>query len=291
MNLYHYTDLNAVHSILDTHKIRMTDIRYLNDKTEYLQGLEILQEASHEVFLQDSTYDEEFANVVDGWFKEAFQELLEFQNASEMFYVASFSRSSDTLSQWRSYGMFALELYEHKLQEKARSLKFEKTGPTGKYANIEFIECHYVNNKYDAIEEALKLIRTKVFPMMLDWWLPNVTEGINRHLYPDLKEVVSMLATTFKHAAFSEEQEVRLVISDEIVSKKICFRTKNNVLIPYYELDLPHEVFSGVVIGPVENQKITAQSLDIYNQHRANKLGGEKFQLSIETSDIPYRML
>lgn len=58
MNLYHYTDLNAVHSILETHKIRMTDIRFLNDKTEYLKGLEILQEASHEVFLQTSKYDD-----------------------------------------------------------------------------------------------------------------------------------------------------------------------------------------------------------------------------------------
>lgn len=52
-----------------------------------------------------------------------------------------------------------------------------------------------------------------------------------------------MLATTFKHKSFSEEEEVRLVISDEIVSENIRFRAKNNILIPYYELDLPHEVF------------------------------------------------
>lgn len=243
------------------------------------------------MFLQDSTYDEEFENVVDRWFNEAFQELLEFQNASEMFYVASFRSSSDTLSQWRSYGMFALELNEQKLDEKVRSLRFKKTGPTGKFANIEFIECHYVNSRSDAIEEALKVIRTKVFTMMHDWWIPNASEGKNRHLYPDLQEVISMLATTFKHAAFSEEEEVRLVISDEIASEKICFRTKNNVLIPYFELDLPPEVFLGMVIGPVENQKITEQSLDIYNLHRANKLGNERYQLTIETSDIPYRML
>ena len=291
MNLYHYTDLNAVHSILNSHTIRMTDIRFLNDKTEYLKGLEILQEASQEIFLQSSKYDEEFANVADEWLKLAFKDLSDFENASEMFYVASFSRSPDTLSQWRSYGMFAIEFDEQKLEERARTLRLEKTKKTGKFAKMEFIECLYVHHECDAIEEASKLLHSKIFSMMLEWWQPNVPIEINQHLYPDLKEVLSMLATTFKHASFSEEEEVRLVISDEIVSDKIHFRAKNNILIPYYELELPHDVFSGVVIGPVENQKLTAQSLDIYNSHRATKLRDDRYQLTIETSDIPYRML
>lgn len=291
MNLYHYTDLNAVHAILNTHTIRMTDIRYLNDKTEYLQGLEILQKASHKVFPHDSEHDQEFVDVIQEWFKKCFEELLNFQNASESFYIASFSRSSDTLSQWRSYGMFAIKLDEQKLKEIVGRLRVQRMARTGKFAKIELIKCHYVRDKYDALEEASELIRSKVVPIMLEWWQPNAPIDKNQHLYPDLKEVISMLATTFKHDAFSEEQEVRLVISDKIVSERIGFRDKNNILIPYYELDLPHQVFSGVVIGPVENQKITAQSLDIYNSHRATKLRDERYRLTIETSNIPYRTL
>ncbi|MDT8850245.1 DUF2971 domain-containing protein [Pantoea dispersa] len=291
MNLYHYTDLNAVHSILDTHKIRMTDIRFLNDKTEYLKGLEILREASQEIFLQNSKYDEEFTNVAEKWLNEAFKELSDFENASEMFYVASFSRSSDTLSQWRSYGMFAIEFDGEKLTDKVNKWASEKHKSTRKPVRFEFIECHYVFNEYDAVEEALNLMREKALDTIYDFWIPNAPNEQNEHLYKDLREIISMLATTFKHASFNEEEEVRLVINDEIVSEKIRFRSKNTILIPFYELDVSAEVFSGVIIGPVEDQKITEQSLDLYNLHRAAALGDEKYRLNIETSAIPYRTL
>lgn len=291
MNLYHYTDLNAVHSILNSHKIRMTDIRFLNDKTEYLQGLEILQEASHEVFSLNSDYDGEFTEVINGWLKDAFKELLELQNASEMFYVASFSRSPDTLSQWRSYGMFAIEFDYDKLQNRLFELTIKKVSNLETTLDYELIECHYVLNKNDSLEEALHKIRSTIIPMISIWWLENVPLERNMHLYKHLKKTISMLATTFKHASFYEEQEVRLVISDKIVSENISFRTKNNILIPFYEFDITTEVITGVKIGPVENQSITAQSLEIYNSHRATKLRDERYRLIIETSDIPYRTL
>ncbi|MBU9819630.1 DUF2971 domain-containing protein, partial [Rahnella sp. BCC 1045] len=157
--------------------------------------------------------------------------------------------------------------------------------------NIEFIECHYIIDKNSAKEKAFELVFSKVIEAMSAWWQKDSTPEKNKHLYFDLKEIISMLATTFKHSAFSEEEEIRLVISDEIVSKKINFRAKNNVLIPFYELELEPDVFTGVKIGPVDNQKISAQSLDIYNSHRTAKLGDDKFQLVIETSEVPYRTL
>lgn len=291
MTLYHYTDLNAVHSILNTHKIRMTDIRFLNDKTEYLQGLELLHEAAHDVLKQKLDYDDDFLKVLPGWFEDAFQELYDFENASEIFYVASFSFSSDTLSQWRSYGMFAIGFDREKLEERVNEWASQKREGTRKPIKYEFIECYYIFDKDDALEEASELIRTKVIAELFPWWRPYYPFRDNMHLYRDLREIISMLATTFKHRSFYEEEEVRLVIRDEIVSDKISFRTKNNILIPYYELDVSPDVISGVKIGPVEDQKITEQSLYIYNLHRATKLGDRKYQLDIETSDIPYRTL
>lgn len=293
MNLYHYTDLNAVHSILDTHKIRMTDIRFLNDKTEYLQGLKILQQASLQAFSEDSMYeyDKEFINIIQKWFKGAFQELLNFENASEMFYVASFSRSSDTLSQWRSYGMFAIEFDYSKLKQLVSSLKFESWASDKKFLKIEFIQCHYVCTKEGAIERAIELLHSNLLTGLSLFWQVNVPLDANLHLYDDLIEMISMLATTFKHPSFIEEQEERLVISEEIVSDKIRFRVKNNILIPFYDFDISPEVISGVKIGPIENQIITEQSLVIFNKHRAKKLDDEKYWFDIKKSDIPYREL
>ena len=291
MNLYHYTDLNAVHSILDTHKIRMTDIRFLNDKSEYMQGLEILREASLQESFIGSIKDSYFRDALQVWFERAFKELFDFKNASEMFYVASFSRSSNTLSQWRSYGMFAIEFDYDEMEGNVRERIIEHYNEHDKLLKIEFIECHYVCDRDIAVKRALELISEKLIPTIEEWWRPYLPMNENEHIYIDVKEILSMLATAFKHASFIEEQEFRLVISDEIISEKINFRTKNNVLIPFYELDIIPDVITGVVIGPVENQKITAHSLDIYNSHRATKLNDDRYRLSIIKSDIPYRML
>lgn len=291
MNLYHYTDLNAVHSILDSHKIRMTDIRFLNDKSEYMQGLEILREASLQEDLILSIKDNYFRKSLQVWFKRAFEELFDFENASEMFYVASFSRSSNTLSQWRSYGMLAIQFDYDEMEGIMRERIIEHYNKCSELLKIELIECHYVSNRDTAVKKALELINEKLIPTIEEWWQADVPIEQNEHIYIDIKEILSMLATAFKHASFIEEQEFRLVISVDITSENVKFRAKNNVLIPFYELDIIPDVIKGIIIGPVENQKITAHSLDIFNLHRAKKLNNDMYQLSIIKSDIPYRML
>ncbi|AFE61305.1 hypothetical protein Q7S_25776 (plasmid) [Rahnella aquatilis HX2] len=289
MNIYHYTDLNAVHSILDTHKIRMTDIRFLNDKTEYRQGLELLEEASHEIFHKKTMYSKEFVETVEKWFPRVFKELLDMEYANEMFYVASFSLSSDTLSQWRSYGMFAVILDHDQIWKDIDKidLRIKYKGRT----KIYFLECYYVNEKHKALGKAKALLHSKVLGLLNDFWLYDDPNKHNLDLYTDLKERVSMVATIFKHSCFAEEKEVRLVISDKTVSKKILFRVKNNLLIPYYEYALSPEIFTGVRIGPLENQELTTQSLRIYAAHRQEKLGRKQYPLVIEKSEIPYRTL
>lgn len=42
MNLYHYTDVNAVKSILERKKLWLTDVRFLNDAEEMSEGFKII---------------------------------------------------------------------------------------------------------------------------------------------------------------------------------------------------------------------------------------------------------
>lgn len=290
MNIYHYTDLNAVHSILDTNKIRMTDIRFLNDKTEYRHGLELLEEASHEIFRENTMYSKRFVKKVEKWFPKVFKELLDMEYADEMFYVASFSLSSDTLSQWRSYGMFAVILDHGQIRNQVENTD-QKIIYKGVRTKVYFLECYYVKEKREALGKAKALLHSEVLGILDDFWLDDDLQRYNLGLYKDLKERVSMVATIFKHSCFAEEKEVRLVISDKTVSKKILFRVKNNLLIPYYEYALSPEIFTGVRIGPLENQELTTQSLRIYAAHRQEKLGRKQYPLVIEKSEIPYRTL
>ncbi len=283
MDLYHYTDLNAVHSILDTHKIRMTDIRFLNDKTEYLQGINILREAAADIFSGNDDYYPGFVEAATEWLPKIFNELENFQYATEAMYVASFSRSEDTLSQWRSYGMFAVGLDEDLLTEELNSNK------------IDCIECHYVFDSNDAIDRANDLLHEQALSQINDFWLLEDPQNHNSTLYDDLKEVVSLLATTFKHSCFSEEHEVRLVKKTEADAENIQFRVKNNLLIPFFELELSPEVFTCIRIGPLERQELVEQTLEIFVSHRQAKLYSEgvniEYSMVVESSDIPYRTL
>ncbi|MBB6117935.1 hypothetical protein F4826_004915 [Rahnella inusitata] len=283
MNLYHYTDLNAVHSILSTHKIRMTDIRFLNDKTEYLQGINILRDAAADIFSGENNYYPGFVGTVAEWFPQIFNELENFQYTDEIMYIASFSRSEDTLSQWRSYGMFAIGLDEGLLSEE---LSFNK---------IERIKCYYVFDLNDAIKMAKDLLHEHALNFINSLWLLVDPQNRNSTLYDDLKEIVSLLATTFKHPCFSEENEIRLVKKSEADAEDIKFRVKNNLLIPFFELELSPEVFTCIRIGPLENQELVEQTLDIFVSHRQAKLYSEgvniEYSMVVESSDIPYRTL
>ena len=283
MDLYHYTDLNAVHSILSTHKIRMTDIRFLNDKTEYLQGINILRDAAADIFSGDEDYYPDFVAAANEWLPQIFEELANLQYADEIMYVASFSRSEDTLSQWRSYGMFAVGLDEELLIDELKSNR------------IECIECHYVLDLNDAIEIAKDLLHEQALSVMNSLWLLEDTQNNNPTLYLDLKEVVSLLATTFKHPCFSEENEIRLVKKSDADAEDIKFRVKNNLLIPFFELELSPEVFTCIRIGPLENQGLVEQTLDIFVSHRQAKLNSEgvniEYSMVVESSNIPYRTL
>lgn len=283
MDLYHYTDLNAVHSILETHKIRMTDIRFLNDKTEFLNGVEILKEASEGIFRGEYDYHPDFVEAVESWFPTIFEELENFHYADEVMYVASFSRSEDTLSQWRSYGMFAVGLNEELLLDE---LHFNK---------IDYVECHYVLHLGDAIEIAENLLHEKALSVLNLNWLEDDPTNANPMLSIDLKEIISLLATTFKHPCFSEENEVRIVKRSETEAETIKFRVKNNLIIPYFELELSPDVFTSIRIGPLDNQKLVEQTLDTYIKHRQAKLMSQEinieYQMVVESSDIPYRTL
>jgi hypothetical protein len=95
--LYHYTTQNGFLGIIQSRTIWATDMRYLNDKREYLVALELpkdrvskLEESSRAesppaIFL--ARVQQRLANIW-GW----------------PFFVASFSEDGDLLSQWRGYG-------------------------------------------------------------------------------------------------------------------------------------------------------------------------------------------
>lgn len=236
MPLFHYTDLNAVVSILQHRKLWLTDLRYLNDKTEFSHGVSRLLAATtnapHGLFC-NPMFAPQAAHVVRTKMEEAGQHGVSF----DPIYICSLSRAENLLSQWRGYGQYAIEFDEVLLRQQAPSM----------------LECVYdskiqTNLALGAITDAIQ----------------SVSHALDDHGcigeggYDALTRLLT-LAATFKDEGFAEEREVRLVFSDD--GRDTKFRVRNNILVPYVELPISLDCVKAVHIGPINERELAEISL------------------------------
>ncbi len=105
--LYHYTSIGGFKGIIDSSCLHATNIKYLNDSKEYIFGLDYFSNLfldaelyrQYTVLNKNSLYD----HLVDLLFSEVLSVFKYLREASNYF-VISFSREPDVLSQWRAYG-------------------------------------------------------------------------------------------------------------------------------------------------------------------------------------------
>ena len=84
--VYHYTDCNALLSIIDNKELWATHINFLNDNQEF-----------------KCAYDEVIKNIKDSKKKERFAANIEELTEKIGIYVLSFTLKEDDLDQWRGY--------------------------------------------------------------------------------------------------------------------------------------------------------------------------------------------
>jgi len=94
--LHHYTNLQSLCGIIENKELRATNVKYLNDYTEILHGLNIAIGLCNEI-LKDELNDSQkvFINSI-------IQSQDVFLNTD--IYVVSLCENEDMLSQWRGYG-------------------------------------------------------------------------------------------------------------------------------------------------------------------------------------------
>jgi hypothetical protein len=96
--VYHYTRLEAFRSILSLGEIWLTDTRRLNDISEWKVGLGLIGDQIEQGNLGLTPEQTQFWR----------QSLSLLCGGSYQLFVASFSEWADDISQWRSYGDFAI---------------------------------------------------------------------------------------------------------------------------------------------------------------------------------------
>jgi hypothetical protein len=270
MSLFHYTDVQTVHSILLNKKLWLTDIRFLNDSEELEDGISRLSEALLSPSRGISVNPTFYRNSID-YLRSAFSDTVSFGIDEEPIFVFSLSRVEDLLSQWRAYGSYAIEFDEKALSVCVPALR----------------ACIYDINRKNA--EATISVATA---------LTNISREMGGHdgdaRLVGLDSVVNLieLAATFKNQGFSEEQEVRIVTQASETEKSIKYRPKGNRLIPYLEVPITMDCIKSIRVGPMNEQDLALLSMSGFVRQIERDWQSEstiEYELHVEKSSIPFR--
>jgi hypothetical protein len=257
-SLFHYTSQSGLLGILKSNKLWMTDILYLNDSSEFLQTLELVN--SELLKHRDSINKKE---------KPEFDFIITFikylsDTKRTNNYVFSLSQNGNDISQWRGYcpsmGGFSIEFDPDKLITLVNINEGYKIG-----------ECIYK-----------PIIKEKIITSIFS----NSFDEINQSssMMDDFMKFFLNDFSYFKHESFINEEEYRIVAF--LNPKNINHREGKSMLVPYIEfspLDNDKLPISKIIVGPTPHQELSILSVESLLISNGFK------EVKVEASNIPYR--
>lgn len=282
--VYHYTSPSGLIGIFKNEEIWATNIRYLNDFNELYEASNAAERILNDMLSSTSGSETDLLNKMSK----------NVGAAASRYYVSSFSKDGDSLSQWRAYcpptGGYALGIPSAQLVALAEEKEWL------------FVKCVYAPSKRDSI------IREVIEDFLKQYRDGLIDDGyLNELNFSDLNEYRLNIASRFqlyiakiggiiKNNAFKDEQEWRL-ISPSIIEddKNIDFRDGASCVVPYYKFPLktennPNLVQFGddelkLIVGPTPQMNNEAKQAAQYILTKY--LGISKGHI---LSEIPYRV-
>jgi hypothetical protein len=246
--VYHYTSLEAFTNIIHTRTLWASHIKYLNDTSEQ----EIMKSLAVDKLLRPLTESNP---------SRASEEHLRsfFEGISLPTFIVCFSADGgDRLSQWRAYG-----------GNSGISLKFERER-LYEWSDLEsgviLQQAQYVSPNGDDFTRI-------VIDGILDR-IRGVGSVLNLHI----------TAALFKHRAFEEEKEWRLITNP--VDGIVKHRARGSLLVPYVELTFGEamtQLLAAVIVGPINHKEQTAEAIKGFL--RTNGFTSTE----VRVSETPYR--
>ncbi len=270
--IYHYTDAEGLHGIIKRRQVWATSYRFMSDAREIKYGYDLISEVYPSVDISDpqslppdfvkKMQDSRIAEMIRHW--EGFYDF-------DGLFVASFSADGDSLGQWRGYAGL----------NSGYSLGF-RYDAFKSIADTQLVTCSYNKEK-----------QKKELKSIIDRYLPDLRIMFNdpdpfnfRNLATEAAKEMPGLFAKFKHQAFKDEKEWRLVVGPIwATNERIRYRPGERVIIPYVEIDfeaiglqLKH-----IIVGPGPHQKRNVGSL-------RQMLGLHGFEgVKVSPSVIPFR--
>ena len=229
--IYHYCKECVFKKIINTQEIWLSDITKMNDESEYKSGYEIIREVLKEFDLDDHDIVNEMS---DSNINQTFQIL-----------IGCFSHNGDLKSQWSEYAS----------QGKGVSIGFS-ADQIKKYNLFN----RFTENNFQPISSSVDFIKVNYDENLLREYTRAI---IQQHLDSEstikwklLSRMLMRLSISYKDSFFSEEDEMRAVVSLEqsIHDKyKIEQRKTNYGEANFHRLKTSYEQFHSieeVIIGP-----------------------------------------
>jgi len=261
VRIYHYTTDAGLKGILESGKLRLTDICSLNDPSELNHGFAIAIRELKNMVAGGSSVSQRFANDL-----EIVANSQTIQKSAD-FFVCSFSLCDDDLGQWRAYADggrgFALEFDTAALENESAPDSFHLT--------------------YD--DDRLAEIDRKIAKLLPFTQLPN---------YKDALSIAFMTYATnaaifFKHTAYKNEMEYRFMETFSVDAKpQVELRYLPYSVIRYRIFDWRSAspcALKRILIGPGADKKKATQ----FAEDCLNLFHPDANNVQIDCSPIPYR--
>ncbi|WP_025523804.1 DUF2971 domain-containing protein [Vibrio parahaemolyticus] len=240
MGYFHYTDLNAIYSMLTNKNLRLTDIRYLNDSMELREGVTKLLDVIHQIQPNENSAQEYF-DKAKSYLEQGLKDSIDGGVSEDPIFVFSLSNQADCLSQWRGYGMYAIEFDPEVLREEVGRI----------------YKCEYDNAS--KVKLVMEKLNNAVSEVSLDM---RQNYGCNNESIEVLSDLIAF-STTLKSTGFNEECEYRVIASSWLsgFSDNVKYRVRGDILIPYFEVPISLNCIKSITVGPIKNQSLAFNSL------------------------------
>lgn len=244
--LYHYTSQHTLLSIVETKRLRISNVYYMNDANEIRYGAALLKS------IMADRHDRESDAVVKEFLAEFKEWLNQLTGIPHQVFVFSLTANGNLLSQWRAYtprgGVgVSIGFSKDPLEASARARGFT------------LVECVYDTTRQSEILNGLldSILRTFADDCSsLDVSRQPSNQKYSEYLYKHSAELLGAFCRLKDHY-FQEEREWRLISPhyEKYTHPHILFRAGPSTLVPYIEYDLTGihpdgRLFEQVYVGP-----------------------------------------
>lgn len=235
--MHHYTSPGGLLGVLSEESLYFTNSNFLNDSTELRYIYDVIEMAVDE---KRGKYSSKFTNFVMNQRQLFADEYDEYRKSN--YYICSFSTASDALGLW-NYFSKRKDRAGYNVTFDSQRLLETLANPEGKYT-------FKVGRVVYDVDEQVKMLDDVL--IVLDLLVEEANPQECKAMIGDtLAELVYYYGPYFKHPAFKNEEECRLVCRLRAdAAEEYEVREQQGLFVPYLEIPFAKDSVKAVTISP-----------------------------------------